>query len=88
MLICFGASGEAVCPPILSANSVTLGIYRGRVRERLDAKIHIGSSPYVNPDIFCDYARNVFISHVENGRVIYGKQDSLVVLLMDNWSGI
>jgi hypothetical protein len=86
MLVCVNASGEALCPLIVTTNSATLGVFQGGVQEGVDLKIRVNSSSYVNADIFRDYIRDYFIPHVENHRTIHGKQGSPAVLLMDNCS--
>jgi hypothetical protein len=86
VLVCVSPSREAFCPLLVITNPITRGIFQGGVQEALDIEIRLNSSSYANADIFCDYIRDVFIPHVENFRVIRGRQSSAAVLLMDNWS--
>jgi hypothetical protein len=66
MLVCVNASGEALCPYIVTINSVILEIFQGCSQDGIDVKIRVSSSSYVNADIFSDYMRDVSIPHVEN----------------------
>jgi hypothetical protein len=86
MLVCVSASREVFYPLVVTPNPVMRGIFQGGVQGRVDFKIRINSSSYVNADIFYDYIRDVFIPHVENCWVIRDRQGSPAVLLMDNCS--
>jgi hypothetical protein len=81
MLVCIKAAGEAICPVKVTTDDPFREVFRDGIKENPDLKIHVGTSAYVNPEIFHDDLKDVLLPHVEQARA--GKTGP-AVLLMDN----
>jgi hypothetical protein len=81
MLIWLNAAGKAICPLIVTADEHSREVSRNGIEENTDLKIHVGTSAYVNHEIFHDYLKDVVLPHIEQARA---RKAGTAVLVMDN----
>jgi hypothetical protein len=59
MLVCINAAGETLYLMIVATDRSTLGVFRDGIEEKVNVKVHVGQSAYVDAILFHDYLRDV-----------------------------
>jgi hypothetical protein len=86
-LICgVTAAGDACCPVLVSGGQSVRQIFETGVRDGIDMKVEIASSPYVTQAIFNQYINEMLILAVILNRGVPGCKDKPAILVCDNCS--
>jgi hypothetical protein len=83
---CVTAAGDAYCPLLLSADQSVRQIFETGVRDGIDLKVEIPSSPYVTQAIFNKHIDEVLIPAVISNRGLPICNDQPAILFGDNSS--
>jgi hypothetical protein len=86
LICCITAAGDAYCPLLVSADPHMTEVFRTGVRDGIDLKIEIASSPYVTQAIFEKYIDEVLVPAVVANCDLDGCTDKPSILFCDNCS--
>jgi hypothetical protein len=86
LICCVTAAGDAYCPLLASADESVRQIFKTGVRDGIDLKVEIASSPYVIQAIFNKYIDEILIPAVISNRSLLSCKDKPAILLCDNCS--
>jgi hypothetical protein len=86
LLCCVSASRDAYCSLLLCSSPASLSIFHMGIRDGIDFRIKIQSSPYLNKELFLEYVHEVFLPAVESDRELPGCRGKPAILFYDNSS--
>jgi hypothetical protein len=81
LICCITAAGHVYCPLLISAEQSVRQISETGVRDGIDLKVEITSSPYVAQAVFNNYIDEVLISTVISNRSLAGREKTAHSLL-------
>jgi hypothetical protein len=86
LFCCVTAAGHAYCPLLVSADQSVRQLFKTGVRDGIDLKVEIASSPYVTQVIFNKCIDEVLIPAVISNRGLPDSNDKPAILFWDNCS--